>query len=204
MNQVIELLLALGAASLIVTAQFTYIKNIFQRKIKPSTLSWTGWFLLMLATLFAIVLESGWNWSLTGFAIATFGCGFIALSSFTLKQFNYRHKDWIYFFLGLSCGLIYQISKDPMITTIFGILADLIIGIPTLIKVFTHPDTERSRAWSFGLISWTLSTVLALQHDILYILFPAYLMLFNATMIIFTNRKKPDSKSKNTLYRQHI
>ncbi|MCB0476953.1 MAG: hypothetical protein KDC84_02250 [Crocinitomicaceae bacterium] len=204
MNEVIELFSAFGATVLIIIAQSTYIYNIFKRKIRPSTLSWIGWFLLMFATLIAIIVESGWEWSMSGFAISTFGCGFIGLSALLLKQYTYRSRDWFYFVLGLGCGLIYQISKDPMLTTIAGILADFIIGIPTIVKVITHPDTERTKAWSFGLTSWTLSTLAALQHDLLYILFPAYLMLFNATMIIFTNRKKPDSNSKNTLYRSHI
>lgn len=180
---------AVLAALLIIAAQFTYILHIFQRKIKPSALSWSGWFILMFVALYAQIVDSGWNWSITGFSIATFGCGFIAVSSLITKQFSYRKRDWFYFYLGLSCAAVYMISGSPWLTTIASILADLIIGIPTLIKVYQHPVSEKTRAWSYGLISWVISLILSFDQDPLFILFPAYLVLFNVTMIIFSNRK---------------
>lgn len=184
-----ESILAVIAAVLILAAQFTYILHIFLRKIRPSALSWAGWFILMFVALFAQLKDSGWNWSITGFAIATFGCGFIAISSLITNQFSYRLKDWWYFFLGLLCCLVYWLSGSPWLTTIASILADLIIGIPTLIKVYQNPISEKSRAWSYGLISWIISLILALDHGLLFFLFPSYLVLFNITMIVFSNRK---------------
>ena len=147
----------------------------------------------MFVALYAQIKDAGWNWSITGFFIATFGCGFIAASSLFMGQYSYRRKDWFYFFLGLGCGLVYLISGSPWITTIAAVLADLIIGIPTLVKVYQYPMSEKSKAWSYGLLSWIISLTLAIDHGFLFVLFPAYLVLFNVVMIVFSNRKiKPE------------
>lgn len=184
-----ELLVGPIAGVLILTSQFTYIRSIFLRKIKPSALSWLGWFFLMAVTVYSQIVDTGWNVSLLGISFATFGCGFICIASFSLKQYSLEKQDWYYLALGLLCVLFYVVFQNPWLTTWFGIIGDFVIGIPTIKKAYKEPKTEKTGAWYFSLSSWFLSLILSFRYNLIYSLFPLYLLAFNLIMIYLSNRK---------------
>ncbi len=185
----LEKVFSVVAAIFIVTAQVIFVRDIFRRKIKPSVLSWIGWALLMGTSMVSQIYSMGWAWSLTGVVFSTIGCLFIFVTSLSLNQYLIKKTDWKFLALGLICVIIYYTSKDPWLTTCFAILADLAVGIPTLMHAWKDPHTQKSIAWKLGFISWIFSLILCIGHDWLYALFPIYLFLFNGIMIFFTERK---------------
>lgn len=184
----VEKIFGAVAALFVIIGQVNFILDIFKRKIRPSALSWIGWVLLMGTSLMAQVLSKGWEWNLTGLAFSTFGCFIIFIISISLNQYIIKKTDWIFMALGFICVLIYFQSHDPWFTTCFAILADLAVGIPTLIHAYKDPQTQKSIAWKLGFVSWIFSLVLCIGHDWLYALFPIYLFVFNGTMIFLTER----------------
>ncbi len=101
-------------------------------------------------------------------------------------NFQIRRSDWVFLSLGLLCLVIYLVSKDPWITTVFAILADFVAGIPTIQSGYAKPLTQKSTAWFFGFFSWSVSLLLCFGHEILFALFPVYLFLYNGTMVYLT------------------
>ena len=184
------------AAGFIITGQVIFVLDIFKRKIKQSALSWIGWVLLMGTSLVAQMFAKGWEWNLTGLAFSTLGCFIIFIISISLNQFIIKSSDWIFMFLGFLCVLIYFQSKDPWLTTIFAILADLAVGIPTLVHAYKEPQTQKSIAWKLGFVSWIFSLILCIGHDWLYALFPIYLFLFNCAMILLTEKRTKHFQKK--------
>ncbi len=143
-------------------------------------------------------ISKGWEWSLTGLFLSTLGCTTITFAAIYLKSFSLKTGDWKFLILGCLCIVIYVSSKDPWITTYFAILGDFILIIPTLVKGYKEPHTEKSFAWLLGLISWTFSIVTCINHAWLYALWPIYLILLNGTMVYFTMVNKTNFNTNNS------
>jgi hypothetical protein len=180
--QTLEKYLGLLAGIVIGSAQLVYILNTLKKKVTPSVLSWFGWACLMGTSLVSQVITKGWQWSMTSVLCSTIGCLIIAGVALLSRNFSFRKNDLVFLVVGLACIGIYLLSSDPWVTTIFAILADALLGIPTLRKAFKDPASEKSVAWVLGVISSALALAICFHHDWIYVLFPAYLFLFNGAM----------------------
>jgi hypothetical protein len=184
-----ERVVGILAGIIIGSAQVIYLMNTIARKVRPSVLSWTGWAFLMGTSILSQILGKGWQWSMTGVLCSTAGCLTIGLTALLTRNYSLRRKDWQYVVWGLLCVGIYLLSNDPWITTIFAIGADAILGVPTVLKAWRDPLSERSLAWVLGVLSSTLALLICIGHDWIYVLFPAYLLLFNGTMALLTRMR---------------
>lgn len=178
------------AGLLIIIAQATYINQIVKKEVTPSVLSWLGWSLLMGISFIVQLVHYGWNYSLTGLGLATIGCFSICLIAYFTKQYKLAKADWVYLVLGLICILFYVVSKNPLLTTIVAVLADFVLGIPTLISAYKNPESEKSKAWNIGLLSWSISLVICYGEPVIYWIFPVYLFLYNGVMSVLTFFRK--------------
>jgi hypothetical protein len=190
MPQSIELILSLLAGILIVLAQLIYISQVVKKQVTPSVMSWIGWAIFIGTSFIAQLIELGWNWSLIGLLLSTIGCATISVYSLLSKNFTLKNRDWIYLFAGLACIYLYVTFSDPLLTTLFAIAADFVLGIPTILKAIQHPKTEKSRAWGIAVASWTFTLIICLNHDLIYALFPIYLFCFNGMMVLLTSRRR--------------
>lgn len=179
-------LIAILVGVLVFIAQFIYIRDTFRRKIQPSILSWSGWVLLMGTSLVSLIISEGWKWSLTGLLISTIGCSIIAGLGFFIKNYSLQKSDWIYLIAGIVCMLLYFVTKDTWLTTIFAITADFLLAIPTFLKAIKNPISEKSHSWIFGFIAWTLSLLISFGDGIIFALWPLYLFCFYSTMLYLT------------------
>ncbi|HEY4109610.1 hypothetical protein [Puia sp.] len=184
--QAIEKIVGLLAGVIIGSAQVIYLINTVTRKVRPSVLSWIGWAFLMGTSVVSQVLGKGWQWSMTGVLCSTVGCLTIGVVALLTRNYALSRKDWQYVVWGLLCVGIYLLSNNPWITTVFAIFADAILGVPTIKKAWRDPMSERSLAWVLGVISSTLALAICVGHDLIYVLFPAYLFLFNGGMAYLT------------------
>jgi len=173
------------------TGQVIYVLNCLRRKITPSVLSWFGWACLMGTSLVSQIVHEGWQWSMTGIASSAVGCLVIAGVAWLSGNFSFRRIDLGFLVAGLGCVGIYVVSDNPWLTTVFAIIADGLLGIPTVVKAYREPALERSPAWLLGVLSSTLALIICIHHDLIYMLFPAYLWLFNGMMAVLTWGRRP-------------
>lgn len=186
----IEKYVGLAAGIVIGSAQVIYLSNTLTRKIRPSVLSWFGWACLMGTSLVSQVMSKGWQWSMTGILCSTAGCLVISAGALLSRNFSFRRSDGWFLAAGLGCIGIYVVSDDPWVTTVFAILADGLLGIPTIRKAVGEPASEKSAAWLLGVLSSMLALLICIHHDWIYVLFPAYLLLFNGSMAGLTWGRK--------------
>ncbi|HZE86564.1 MAG TPA: hypothetical protein VE035_19720 [Puia sp.] len=182
----IEKYIGLLAGTVISCAQLIYLSNTLKRKVTPSVLSWIGWACLMGTSIVSQIIGKGWQWSMTGVLCSTIGCFTIAAVAFFSNNFSFRKNDLSFLVVGLICIGIYIWSANPWVTTVFAVIADAVLGIPTIVKAYKDPATERSVAWILGVISSTLALIICIHHDLIYVLFPGYLFLFNGAMVYLT------------------
>jgi hypothetical protein len=95
------------------------------------------------------------------------------------------------------CGLfslialiLWAITKQPYIAIVFAILSDGFAAIPTLVKSWTHPESESGIVYLMGGAS-AATALFAVKSWI----FPAYgfvlyLIIVNAALVVFIFRKK--------------
>jgi len=184
-----EKIIGVLAGMAIGSAQLIYLVNGLQKKVTPSVLSWFGWAFLMGTSLVSQVVTKGWQWSMTGILCSTAGCIAITAVAFFSGNYSFKRRDWWFLLAGLGCVGVYLGSANPWVTTIFAIIADALLGIPTIVKAYRDPASERSAAWVLGVVSSTLALVICVHHDMIYVLFPAYLWVFNAGMVGLTRRR---------------
>ena len=187
-----ERILGILSGLIIGSAQIIYLANTLRGKIRPSVLSWTGWALLMGTSLVSQIVVIGWQWSLVSIGASTAGCLAIAFSALLSRNFSLIPRDWVFLVLGLCCMGIYYLSGNAWATTLFAILADALLAVPTLTKAWREPASERSVAWLLGVASAVLALVVCIGHDPLYFMFPAYLVLLNGWLAWLTRRRAVD------------
>jgi hypothetical protein len=175
---------------LMVVTQIMYMMDVIKLRVKPSVLSWFGWALLMGVGMLAQILESGWEYSQLPIIAATFGCVSIGVTALLLKHYSLQKVDWYILAAGLFCLVLYLVSNNAWLTTIYSIVADFVIAIPTLIKVYNDPKSEKSNAWYISFTSWFLTLIICFNHNLLYALFPTYLFMFSVGVIVLMNRKQ--------------
>lgn len=185
----LEAVIGVVIIGLMVVTQVMYITDVLKRKITPSLLTWFGWTLLMGVSLIAQIVESGLEYSQFGMITATLGCFAIGVTALVIRNYSLKQMDWYILGAGLLCLVLYLISKNAWLTTIYSIVADFIIAIPMLIKVIKDPESEKTNAWYISFATWTLTLIICFNHDALYAIFPIYLFVYCVMIIVLMNRK---------------
>lgn len=192
----LEYLAGFVSGVFMVLSQFSYLKSTALKRIYPSLFSWIGWASLSGISLFSIIQEKGWHWNLVSQLFSTICSISVCVVSIILKNHSINKGDYKFLLLGFTCLLVYMFSKSALLTTLVAILADFIIGVPTIFKAFNNPELERSNAWLLGMISWAFALINCLNKEILFFFLPFYMLLFNGYILYLTTGKNSDIKQK--------
>lgn len=144
----------LVGALLNIIGSSTYAYNTVRGKTKPNRVTWFLWALAPL-----IAFSAQWSKGVTWAALMTFMVGFGPLIIF-LASFVNRKAFWNITKLDMVCGsisvlalILWLITGQGTVAIIFSILADLLAGVPTLVKAFNEPETEHHSVFRNGAIS---------------------------------------------------
>ena len=85
--------------------------------------------------------------------------------------------------------MLFVASKYSILTTAYEVIAGFIIGIPTIVKAYEKPWSERSMALNIGLLTWILSLMICFNNEWVFTPFPLHLFLFSLTMVVLQYRK---------------
>ncbi|MGV9870194.1 hypothetical protein [Rhodococcus koreensis] len=183
----------LGAAfSLIGT--FIYATLTVRGLVRPNRVSWFLWGAAAMIAFFAQLADGV---GLPALSTLAFGLGPFAIIA---ASFTNRLSYWRISAFDLSCGsvsvvaLILWLTFDsPLLAVLAALTADVIGGVPTMVKAWHHPETERSFVYVFGALNGSI-TLLSLQTwSVVEVAFPLYLVLLGvslATAVRVRNRKR--------------
>jgi hypothetical protein len=142
----------------------TYAVATIKGKTKPNRVTWFLWAVAPLIA-FSAQLKEGVGWPV----IMTFMVGFGPLIIF-LASFVNQKAYWRITKLDIVCGAIsvlalifWLITGKGVIAIIFSIVADLLAGVPTLIKAYQAPETEHHGVFRNGAIS-AIITLLTIKY----------------------------------------
>ncbi len=174
------------AAAINSLAGLNYLIDTLRGRVQPNKVTWLLW---ALAPLIAFTAEMGQGVGLV--SVITFLAGFFPLLIF-LASFLNRKSRWKLTTFDFICGglsvvglLLWYITRLGNIAITFSILADLLAGIPTLIKSFNTPQSESARAFFLTSLGSVLTVLTISSWTFANYAFPGYLVLMNGAIFVF-------------------
>ncbi len=150
---------AIGAAGAAV-----YLRDTLRGTTKPNRVTWLLW---AVAPLLAAAVELREGVGLR--ALPTFMVGFMPLLIF-VGSFHNAASVWKVRRIDYACGLvsvvgtvIWLVTRNGVLAIAAAIAADFLAGVPTLMKSWTHPETETVHSYIGALISMVV-LLLTVDH----------------------------------------
>ncbi len=162
----------------------SYLIDTVRGKIKPNRVSFFMWSIAPLIAFAAEVKEGVGIQS-----IMTFSIGFFPLIIF-IATFVNKKAEWKLTPFDLACGILsfvglflWYITKVGNIAIFFSVLADGLAAIPTIVKSYHFPETERPIPWLSSSINGLFTTLTIKTWNFSTYGFPVYYLI--VTLIIF-------------------
>ena len=167
-----------------------YVRDTIRGKVQPNRVSWGLWSLAVMIA-FAAQLKQGVGIQ----SLATFMVGFTPLLIF-LASFVNKKAYWKLTKFDACCGLLsvlglilWHITKNANIAIFFSIFADLMAGIPTLIKSYKFPETENWIEFMSSFISVGIAMLTLKNFSFAFLAFPLYIFCYDFTALILIKFK---------------
>ena len=160
-----------------------YFIEIKRNKTQPHMLSWTGWGFVTALAATAMILD-GFTWGALIVAANSVQCFAVAIYSLIKRSgvWSTGWHDYLFFILGITGLVLWQIFNNPDIAIGFAIAADLSFGLPTLIKIYKYPKSETAFSWSIFALAGVTGLVAVSYISFTEIAYPAYLALYDSSV----------------------
>jgi hypothetical protein len=140
---------AIGAAGAVV-----YLRDTLRGTTQPNRVTWLLWAIAPLLAA-AVALSGGAGLR----ALPTFMVGFMPLLIF-IASFHNSASVWKVRRMDYACGavsvigtVVWLVTRNGVLAISAAIAADFLAGVPTLMKSWTHPQTETVHSYIGALIS---------------------------------------------------
>jgi hypothetical protein len=140
---------AIGAAGALV-----YLRDTLRGTTQPNRVTWLLW---AVAPLLAAAVELNQGVRLQ--ALPTFMVGFMPLLIF-IASFHNSAAVWKVRRMDYACGavsvlgtIVWLVTRNGVLAISAAMAADFLAGLPTLMKSWTHPQTETVHSYIGALIS---------------------------------------------------
>jgi hypothetical protein len=150
---------AIGAAGAVV-----YLRDTLRGTTQPNRVTWLLWAVAPLLAA-AVALNGGAGLR----ALPTFMVGFMPLLIF-IASFHNDAAVWKVRRMDYACGavsvigtVVWLVTRNGVLAISAAIAADFLAGVPTLMKSWTHPQTETVHSYIGALISMVV-LLLTVDH----------------------------------------
>lgn len=92
--------------------------------------------------------------------------------------------------------VLWQITSDPIMAIVFGILADILGGIPTIVKSYRAPSSEKATPYLLSVFSMVLTLATMQSWRFVDYAFPIYILLINVLLFTLISSRIGERKSK--------
>lgn len=174
----------LGAA-LSLIGSLWYAALTVRGLVRPNRVSWFLWGAAPLIGFFA-QLDQGVGLP----AMSTLAIGVGPLTIFAASFLN-RESYWRVTRFDLSCGIIAVLAlivwttlDNALLAVLVALAADAIGGIPTILKVWRHPESERSVPFLFGAANGAITLFSLQEWNLVAYAFPLYLTVLGVSLAI--------------------
>jgi hypothetical protein len=170
---------------------FPYIRNTIRGTTKPNRVTWLFWSLGTFVAFFA-ALSGGAGWA----AFPVFISASLCLITFVVAVFN-KNAYWRLGLFDYLCGgfalcalILWMSVHEPVLALAFAIISDVFASLPTLIKSWTHPESESSGTYVGGLCNGLAAFFVPQPWTFSSIGFPAYVAAQEIIILVALYKKK--------------
>lgn len=142
----------------------SYLKDTWQLKNAPNRATWFIWALAPF-----IILAAQAESRVGVQALFTFTAGFTPLLIF-IASFRNKKSFWKLRRLDYVCGalsilglVLWLLADNPNLAIVFSIASDVLASFPTVVKSYTHPETESGPPFLWNIVGVSI-TLLAVQE----------------------------------------
>lgn len=162
----------------------TYAWNTLKGKTKPNRVSWFLWSAIPMVALSAQISEGVGISSLMTFMVG-FGPFLVLMASIINKNAYWKIStlDWWCGGLSVLAVVLWLVTGTGAVAIILSILADLLAGIPTLIKAYKNPESEHHSVFRNGAISACITMLTIQNWTFVAYAFPLY--IFNICSVLY-------------------
>lgn len=170
---------------------FFYLYETAVGKAKPNRVTWLLWGLFPMIIFVAQRVQGVENLSW-----ATFAAGLtpllIVLVSFINEKAYWKTepKDYILMAAATVGIILWAITKEANLAIVFSLGADLLAGLPTLIKSYKFPETESWPAYAVSALGFGIGVLAIQTFTFENYAFISYVFLLNALLACFAFRKR--------------
>jgi len=172
-------------------ATLVYMRDTVRGTTKPNRATWFLWALAPLVASF-IAFRAGADPWITA---VTFESGFLPLIVFLLS-FTNREGYWKLTSFDWSCAafsllafVFWLMTSAAGFSIILAIVSDFLASVPTLKKLWQHPETETKILFVFTFVSFLLSGLAIRGWSIENSAFQIYLLVMNFALLVAAYKK---------------
>lgn len=167
------------------SAGIRYFVATCKGTVKPNPVTWLFW---GIAPLIAALAQFQHGYTPVTATTLALSLGPLAIFVAALRV---KGKHWRIGTFDIACGafaaagiILWQITSDPVVALVFGILADIAGGIPTVRKAYIAPRTEEALPYMLSAGSMVLTVCTVRDWQFINYGFPVY--IFGINTLIFT------------------
>ncbi|TAM53703.1 MAG: hypothetical protein EPN53_05000 [Acidobacteria bacterium] len=168
---------------------FYYLYETIAGKAQPNRITWLLWGIFPMV-IFVAQRAQG----VEGLSWASFVAGFTPLLVVTASFFNEKAywksepRDYVLMAAAFVGIILWAVTANPNIALLFSLLADMLAGIPTLIKSYRHPRSESWIAYAISTIGFGTSFLSVQTYNFENTAFVAYLFVLNGAFAVLASR----------------
>lgn len=177
-----------------------YFLDTIKGRVQPNKVSWLLWAIAPLVA-FAAELSQGVGIQ----SLTTFIVGFIPLIVF-IASFTNKKAEWKLGKLDVICGvfsflgiILWFVTKSGNVAILFSIIADGLAAVPTIIKSYSHPESENHLIYTLGVVNAGIGLLAIQSWNFEHWGFPAYLLGVSLILAVLIGFKLGKSKLFNKL-----
>ncbi|BDU73190.1 hypothetical protein [Mesoterricola silvestris] len=168
---------------------FYYLFETLAGRTQPNRITWLLWGLFPMV-IFVAQRAQG----VQGLSWTTFAAGFLPLLIVGVSFFNpkayWKSEPRDYYLMAAAVlGIIlWGLTHNPNLALVFSLLADVLAGIPTVLKAYRHPRSESWIGFTISAIGFGISFLSIQVHSFGTTAFVAYLVIGNASIAALASR----------------
>jgi hypothetical protein len=168
---------------------FYYLYETVTGSAQPNRITWLLWGIFPMV-IFVAQRAQG----VEGVSWTSFAAGILPLLIFAASFFNpnayWRSEARDYWLMAAAIAgiVLWALTDNPNLAILFSLLADILAGVPTLIKAYRHPRSESWIAYAISTFGFGLSVLSIHAYSFENTAFAAYVCILNGACAVLASR----------------
>lgn len=168
-----------------------YLYDTITGRAQPNRVTWLLWGIFPLIIFVAQRAQGIESISWTSLVAGLVPLLVVAASFFNKKAYwKSAPRDYYLMVAALVGIILWAITDNPNLALLFSLVADILAAIPTLIKSYSHPQSESWIGYTISAIGFGISLLSVQVFDFENAAFVAYIFVLNATLAVLVSRRR--------------